>query len=584
MGILKEGVDRLKGALVGYGLGLTGLRHVNSAIHEIDSPDVNTSFDPCREVNAGLAELELTLEDIGWMAMTKSPGQWNFTRPGLDKIIALSRVIFLTNPLIRRAVTVQRLYVWGKGITIEAESKPVQEVLDAFYRDEHNQKVVGDAWPEREADQRIDGNTFFVLYRNKRTGAARVRLIPVDRISNIICNPEDQTEPWYYVKGPSSMPMYPGESPTQIQETHVLLPDIDYNPRDRPSSVQTNSGILKVQWDTPVMHVKTGGLSSMYFGVPELFSTFMYATSYKGVLENFATMMKAYARMAWQVAGLKGESGRADAKSRLNTAVTRNKIVDSNPANTPAGWFLASGNAQLSAVKTSNMTTAPDVARPIRSMVAAGSDTPEHFFGDSDIGNLATSETLDRPTELKMVERQGMWTKVAERFNRKLIEWSTVAPAGILNLAGFRAEIDYNAFDGEAIVTVTPPENESLEVTVTFPNILDRDVTERVRAVVMAATLNGRPAEGVIPDRGYLFKLLMIALGEKNATSLMNKYYPKAVTQGFSDPAEKTEIDRIAADAKMKLGDAAIQQAKVAKIQAEKPEPKQDPKAATGGE
>jgi hypothetical protein len=91
---------------------------------------------------------------------------------------------------------------------------------------------------------------------------------------------------------------------------------------------------------------------------------------------------------------------------------------------------------------------------------------------------------------------------------------------------------------------------------------------------VQAATLGGSIAEGIIPDRKFLFKLLLTALGEKDAEKLTEKYYPQSVTQGFIDPDNMTEDQRLAAIGKKELGDAALQQAAAAKINAEKPAPK----------
>jgi hypothetical protein len=207
-------------------------------------------------------------------------------------------------------------------------------------------------------------------------------------------------------------------------------------------------------------------------------------------------------------------------------------------------------------------------------MVAAGSDTPEHFLGDSDIGNFATSSTLDRPTELKMVSRQDMWADVIKTFSTRLIERSALAPSGKLRKAGYKAEITRDPFDGSVIITVTPPEGGSIHVKVEFPNILERDVTDRVRSVVMAATLGGSPAEGIIPDRKVLCGLLMEALGEQEAEHLTELLYPESITQGFADPSDRVTDEHLIALGRKELGDAALKSASAAVTTANKPTPR----------
>jgi hypothetical protein len=348
------------------------------------------------------------------------------------------------------------------------------------------------------------------------------------------------------------------EEGQQTVEEKCYYPDINYNPARKPRKHPDGSRIM---WDTCIFHIKTGGLSNQKFGLPELFATLNWATAYKKILENFATILAAHARLAMQITKLPGKAGVAAAKNKMNTGVGGNRAIDNNPPNNTAAWFLSSGGAEVKPIKTAGTTTGPDEARALRSMVAAGSDTPEHFFGDSDIGNFATSSTLDRPTELKMISRQEMWVQVIHVFCTKLIEWSAMAPGGKLNRAGYRAHYTKDAFDGTQTVTVTPPAKANINVHIEFPNILERDVTDRVRSIVQAVTLGGSTAEGIIPDRKVVCSLLLDALGERDADRLTEILYPESVTQGFIDPDNMTEDQRTEALAKKAMGDAALKSA-----------------------
>ena len=513
-----------------------------------------------RLAKEGLADLELALEDTGWREFNTS-GSWNFTRNGLKKMIGLSRLMYLANPLIRRAVVVQELYVWANGCTIKSDDPLVTEVLNDFFKDSKNQCVIGDSWPEREREQRVDGNTFFVLFWNKETGAVRVRLLPVDHVEDIIFNPEDAKEPWYYKRG-----MHAAISPILADSNTVIepayYPDIEYNPRVKLNNING----VPILWDCSVIHLKTGGLSHMRFGLPELFAALNWATAYKKILENFATILAAYARVAMQLKGVRNKD-KAATKAKLETGVEgTSHVIDNNPPTNTASVFLSSGAMELSAVKTAHSTTGPDEARALRSMVAAGTDTPEHFFGDSDIGGLATSTTLDRPTELKMVGRQNMWATLIIKMGNYVIARSALATAGKLREAGFRAVQKYDAFDRCMNVVTTPPEGRTTKFLCIFPSIIERDVVDRIRALVQAATLNGSPNAGIINDNQFLFELLMEALGRKNVDDLVKKYYPKAVPVGHTDLADKTKDEQLIAQGRKELGDAALIAAKAKKV------------------
>lgn len=526
----------------------------------------------------GISELQIDEDSRQWIEMASGSSTWNFNRGTLRKIVARSRIMYLINPLIKRAVTVQELYVWGSGAEIKAADETVQAVLDDYFKAPKNQTVIGQSWEVREREQRIDGNTFFVIFRNKLNGAARVRLLPFDQIIDIVYNPEDSTEPWFYCRQ-SAVPSGPIFGPV-VDVPPTWYPDADYDPFDKPGRAPDGSII---DWNTAVIHVKTGGLSQMTFGLPELYSVFQWATQYKKILENFATVIQAYARIAMKMTGLAGKSGVAAAKSKLNTSMTPGNTRDTNPPNNTGGWGLYSGNVDISPVKTANSTTGPDEARALRSMVASGSDTPEHFFGDSDVGNFATSSTLDRPTELKMVARQKMWGGVILRMCDLLIRWSAVAPKGKLRQAGYRVALERDGFDGTRAVTVTPPTDGSVHVEVKFPSILTRDVTDRVRSVVQAATLGGSPAEGIIPNRKMVCKLLLQALGEEQADYYTNLMYPEDVLQGFADPADKMTDEHLIAQGRKELGDAALTAADASMVTAKKPAPKLAGRAGPAG-
>ncbi len=550
-------VDRLVGALTGYRMGGNSL-----------TVAVNNAEEASLRVNeaASLAEIELSIDAAGWTSLN-AEGKWEFSRDSISKMVALSRVMFIVNPLIKRAVTVQELYVWGGGVKIKAEDDLVNEVIQDFFQSRKNQKVIGKAWAEREREQRIDGNTFFIFWKNKANGAARVRLLPFTQISDIITNPEDSKEVWFYKRDVPSMNGKPGHS--------RLYPDIDYNPPRRTR--QQGMDKIPISWDSPVLHIATGGMSQMRFGLPELFSAMPWARAYKGILENFATVLQAYARIAMQISGLGGKKGVAAAKSKLDTNITTASLLDTNPPTNTASWATLAGDVKISAIKTAGHTTGPDEARALRSMVAAGADVPEHFFGDANLGNFATSSTLDRPTELKMVARQNMWVFIILHMCEKLKEWSALAPNGKLNKGGFKAKLVKDDFDNTRVTVITTPKDRTLMVHVDFPNILERDVTDRVRAVVAAGTLGGSTAEGVIPSRRYLAKLLLTALGENDVEAVLDILYPEDVRQGFIDPDNMTDDQKKAAQGKADLGKAALQQAAAAKVAANKPKPSGSP-------
>ena len=145
-----------------------------------------------------LAELELSLEDKMWLTLGGTDRE--FDRRQLGEIWKLCRLMYLKNPLINRAVNIQSYYVWGQGVNIEAKAKPLNEVIQAFVDDPLNQTELTShqARTLKETDLQVYGNLFLVFFADRVSGAVRIRSIPVEEITDIISNPEDRRDIWYY--------------------------------------------------------------------------------------------------------------------------------------------------------------------------------------------------------------------------------------------------------------------------------------------------------------------------------------------------------------------------------------------------
>ena len=212
-----------------------------------------------------IADLQLALADQGWQR-TMMDGAREFDAAGRRKIAELSRVMFLKNPLINRAVTIQSQYVWAQGVSVTSDDEETQAFLDAFFADPKNASEFGhQARTLKEQDLQVFGNLFFALFTDAIEGATRVRTIPADEIADIICNPDDAKEPWYYKRCWSQSILNMDSGATTHAERTAYYPALGFEPDDRRDAI----GGAPVLWDSPCYHVKVGSLSDMKFGVPE---------------------------------------------------------------------------------------------------------------------------------------------------------------------------------------------------------------------------------------------------------------------------------------------------------------------------
>ncbi|KAA3644548.1 MAG: hypothetical protein DWQ07_14105 [Chloroflexi bacterium] len=478
-----------------------------------------------------IAELELALEDADWLQLNMA-GETEFSRAGLRQITRLSRLMYLKNPLIQRGVNVKRYYVWGQGMTVKAQDEVVGEVLKAFQEDHKNQVELTShqARMLKEQELETDGNLFFVLFPNSITGEVKVRSIPFDQIEDVVSNPEDAKEPWFYkrVWTPSTVKMQSGVRSVGEQQV-VYYPDWRYTPIKKVTSI----GGKLVRWDSPVYHVRVGGFSDWKFGLSEVYAAIDWAKAYKEFLEDVATLMRAYSRFAWKVSVKGGKKAVSAAKSKISTTYgNAGSGAETNPPPTAASTFIASENADLTPMSVRGATISPDDGRRLLLMVASAVGLPETFFGDTSVGNLATAESLDRPTELSMVDRQTLWADVHRNIIDYVLLWAAKAPLGALRSV---ASVKLEKTQGMIVEMLAFNEGVSEVVSIDFPSLLDRDVEKAMNAIVTGATLNGQQKAGTLSDQD-LARMIMIALGEEDVEEKLAEMFP----EGADDIEDET--------------------------------------------
>lgn len=458
-----------------------------------------------------LAELELALEDAGWQRMLA--GEQEFSRDGLRQIAQLSRLMAIKNPLVKRGLTVQAHYVWGQGMTVRATQDAINDLVQQFLDDPKNQVEITGAQAQEQKDKELatDGNLFFVFFVNPSTGRVRLRSIPLGQVDDIICNPEDAKEPWFYKRVWTEQRLNPTTGvQTPVQRT-AYYPDWQYRPKSRQQTIGGHS----VHWSTPVYHVKVGGYSDWKFGLSEVYASIDWARAYKEFLEDWATITRAYSRFAWQLTTTGGKTGVQAAKNRIGTTLSNGGgRPETNPPPTVGSTFVASEGTKLDPVKTAGASVKAEDGRRMLLMVAAALNLPETFFGDVSVGTLATAESLDRPTELAMKTRQRLWASVVSNILGFAFLWAVKAPAGPLR--------------GLGTITIDPATNQETiawrddtdaHLDIDFPPIVAANVKQRIEAIDKAAKH--------VPDLQLVTRLVLSALGEDDIDELLTTMFDK---------------------------------------------------------
>lgn len=438
-----------------------------------------------------MSVLEDQVRDENWRRLSMEIER-DFTRQGLDEIMRLSRAMYLSHPLIQRAVNVRAYYTWGQGVSITSDDERVKdEVIDPMMEDEGNKAALFGHQTRilTDIDQQVDGNTFVALFTDNQ-GNVSVRDVPAEEIREVFTDPDDVTQVWYYRRCWTERRFDERRGQEVLSTKEAFYPDWRYDPAQKPKSM----GRIEVKWDSPLMHQRTGGLKRMSFGVPETYAALDWARAYRKFLEDWHTIVSSLARFAWRMTTKSSKV--QDAKDRLGSTITPEDGREHNPQRGQGAAFIAGEGVDMTPIPKTGATTSADDAKPSRLMVAAAMDLPDTILsGDADQGNLATAKTLDRPTELAIVNRQTMWadrdTDIFKYAIRQKIK------KGLL------------------------PKDVEDHVSVSFPPILEHDLLETVQSIVAAATLEGKIEAGTLGTE-QTSRLLMQALGVEDIDQAIN--------------------------------------------------------------
>lgn len=445
------------------------------------------------------AALELAREDTGWNTIRRQAEE-GFTREGLRQSAHLCRVIAIANPLLKRGINLRAAYVWGSGATITAratgtnENNPAEQdvntIIQTFLDSDDTRHCLMSATARARNERTLatDGNLFVALWTHP-TGAVRPRLIPFDEINEVITNPEDRHERWFYLRQ--------WQPAGQSRKQSALYPAVGYNPAQRPETYETATGQVPIMWDAPIAAMSVNALDTWDYGIGDAYASLPWARAYADLLNDWARLFKALSRIAFRAGAPK--SAVAKQAQAAHQAATL--------AGQAGGTVHLGPDQTLEAVPKTGAIIDADSGRPVAAMVAAGLDVPvTMLLTDPGVtGSRATAETLDKPTELMASTRRDEWADFLRVILGHVIDAS--ARAGVLRAAKVE-----RVWDRETI-TLAGETDRTIEIV--WPDLTETSVNDQVAAITDADSTGKLPPLEVA-------KLLMHALGVDDADEILS--------------------------------------------------------------
>ncbi len=458
-----------------------------------------------REILAeSLADLELALEDEGWQRLTLDATQ-QFSRQGLARAAQVARVSTIAHPLLKRGLNLRTGYIWGGGCEIAARDKDVNAVVQAFLDDPGNRRAFTGEQARARSESALftDGNRFVVLFTNPATGRVQVRTIPFDEIQDVITNPDDASEPWFYERQWVQRVVDRATGTTTLKQQKAYYPAMGYAPFRRQQFIDG----WPVLWDAPVYHVKVNDLDGWTFGIGDAYAALTWARSYRDFLADWAVLMKSLSQFAWRATS-KGSKAAALRQKLARRPGTTTDAPAGNP-NTVGATAALPPDVSLEAIPKSGATIDSGSGRPLAAMIASALGLPvTMLLADPGVtGARATAETLDTPTELEMNGRRGIWTEALQTICGYVIAQSVKASGGALKGTVTKdprtgAETVELAGDGDATVDITWPDLTETPIDVLFKALSAADSMQIVPPLTLLrlvlAALHVQDADEII--------------------------------------------------------------------------------------
>lgn len=202
-------------------------------------------------------------------------------------------------------------------------------------------------------------------------------------------------------------------------------------------------------------------LDGWKFGVGDAYAALPWARSYRDILADWATLLKAMLRFAWRASTKKG--GKAQQLRERLQRRPAGGTPDGNP-NVMGATAVISDEVTLEAIPKTGATIDSKSGRPLAAMVAAALDVlvTTLLADPGQTSARAVAETLNLPTRLAMQQRQSLWAEAYRAILAYVIRSAVSAPRRPL-----QGTITRDPFNGREVVVLagdtatSPPRSRS---------------------------------------------------------------------------------------------------------------------------
>lgn len=360
-------------------------------------PELNESFTR--------ADIELALDDRGWLA----PGrQW--TAADLDAqtrttLVAKARLYWLRDPLMKQAVRLWTDYSLGTGMSWNSKDAKIKKQCDDFCNGRRNKTIMNSEGQRRSSKKLlVDGELFFAVFDAEAKNEPKtIRRIDCLQITDIICDPDDEEHVLGYrrLTAQDKVLYYP-DWRNDDDDDSMLADQPDPSTKGKiGSKVESGCVVYHLPFDTLLK--RGNGLLSCNLD---------WSKEHRRFMEARVAIQQALAKFAWKgkVKGGQGIINQLQSKLQSTYANSGATQVERHPQTAPGGTWLENAGVDLAPMpRATGAGDARSDGDQLKLMVCSGTGIMLHYFGDPSTGNLATAEAMELPMLKMFYSYQQMW-------------------------------------------------------------------------------------------------------------------------------------------------------------------------------
>lgn len=350
------------------------------------------------QVEESLLEVADAFDNIGWSPLTQEEVR-ELPLKTVKKAAEIARALNSLNPFIKRGIEARIGYIWGDGL----EFKNLDPATEKQIKTNKKRVFSQQAYAELERVAATDGNVFRAISR----GDDAIIRVPLDEIVGKITNPDNKEEVWYYKRQWTVRRTTLADGSEKKDDKILYYPSIEYAQylEDTNKALPKRFSNVGVEQKYVMQHIAVNKQVGWTWGVPDIMPVIYYAKAYKEYLEDNASLVKAYSRIAWQIKAQSAGAANATAASMARPP-ERDPLTGEVRS---AGATAVTGTmTEMVAQGTNGSSVDFSKGEPLAAAIASGLEVSLDVIISSSQSSGEAS-TLDLPTLKAMGTRQKLW-------------------------------------------------------------------------------------------------------------------------------------------------------------------------------